>query len=77
MFVRAKTPAPPEAKLTPLRNMEELELPVALKMERYAGGLATPRPAAAKIVRLVCFSCEAFEGIGFVSNILPRKSTKL
>jgi hypothetical protein len=47
MFVRAKTPAPPEAKLTPLRNMEELELPVALKMERYAGGLATPRPAAA------------------------------
>ena len=39
--MRAKTHAPSEAKLTPLRNMEKL--PMALKMERYARGLVTLR----------------------------------
>jgi hypothetical protein len=45
LLVSFKTPAPPDAKLTPLRNIEEF--PVKLPMERYAGGVATLRLPAA------------------------------
>jgi hypothetical protein len=41
MFVRLDTPDPPEEKLTPLRYTE------VLLIERYGGGLATPRLSAA------------------------------
>jgi hypothetical protein len=42
LFVRPSTPAPPEAKLTPLRNVESRPSVVVL-MEWYGGGLASPR----------------------------------
>jgi len=47
LLVSFKTPAPPEAKLTPLRNIEEF--PVVLPMERYAGGVATLTLPAAMV----------------------------
>jgi len=47
--VPSKTPAPPEAKFTPFRNMEQFPA-VALPMERYAGGEGRPRLAAATMV---------------------------
>lgn len=47
LFVASKTPAPPEAKLTPFRNTEQFV--VVLPMEWYTGGVATPRLRAAMV----------------------------
>ena len=49
LFVPSKTPAPPEAKFTPFRNMEWFR-EMVLPMERYAGGEGRPRLAAATMV---------------------------
>jgi hypothetical protein len=39
----SKTPAPPEAKLTPFRNVEWRPAVALLMMEWYGRGLASPR----------------------------------
>jgi hypothetical protein len=46
--VRSKTPAAPDAKLTPFRDREEL--PGVLRIERYVEGVATSRLLAARMV---------------------------